>query len=105
MQPSEFKWPIRNLGFNTNVTVFVSARNKGNERSSSNYSMSFTTPSCAQMLDDAPDPAICGETIVLLVFYSLVGCSAVQFKMKTSFARIHYTFTFDFPPIFYLSRK
>ena len=82
VQPSDFKWHIRNLGFKTHVTVFVSARNKGNEHSSSNHSVSFTTPSCAEMLNDAPDPAICGKTFVFLVFQSSVGWFAVKCKTK-----------------------
>ena len=65
---------IDNLEFKTHVTVFVSAQNADNERGSSNCSVSFTTPSCAHMLDDASMSAFCGEMIVSLVFQS-VGCS------------------------------
>ena len=81
VQTSGFKWSYRNLKFKTNVSVFVSARNKGDERSSSNYSLSFTTPSCPQMLDDAPDHAICGETIISFVFQLSVDCFAVKCKI------------------------
>ena len=75
VQNSGLKWFIDNLEFNTHVTVVVSPRNGDNERGSNNDSVSFTTPPCAHMLDDAVIATFCGETIVFLVFQSSVGCS------------------------------
>ena len=70
----DFQFALHNLDYETNVTVFVSARNAGNERSSNNLSLSFTTPPCLQMHDDA-NLTICGKPIVLLIFQSSVSCS------------------------------
>ena len=74
-QPLNYEWTIHDLDFKTDVTILVSARNSGDKRSSKNYSLSFTTPACAQMLDDADPRGICGETIVFLIFPSSMGCS------------------------------
>ena len=63
-QPLDFEFAVANLDLKTNVTVFVFARNLGNEASSTNRSRSFTTPYFSEMLDDAPNLAIRGETIV-----------------------------------------
>ena len=86
-QPPNFKWAIHGLEFKTNVTIFVSARNAGNERSSNNHSLSFTTPSCAQMLDDAFRPGIRGKTIVFSCISIINGFFAVKCKLKNIILR------------------
>ena len=74
-QPVNHEWTIRDLDFKTNVTILVSARNTGDKSSSGNYSLSFTTPPCAEKLDDADSNGICGKTIVFLLFQSSMGGS------------------------------
>ena len=74
-QPVNHEWTIRDLDFKTNVTILVSARNAGDKRSSNNYSLSFTTPPCAEKLDDAHSNGICGKPIVFYIFQSSMVCS------------------------------